>query len=766
MYLEALKIRKKVLGENNPDYANTLGNLALFYQETGNYEKAEPVYIQALEIRRKTLGEEHPAYAATMNNMALLYSATGNYEKAGILLQQALNIRKIALGEEHPDYAISLNNLALFYAGRGDYEKALPLYQQAVRIIKKVAGEMHPDYAALLNNLAELYDAMGNYADAEIMYLKALEITTQIFGENHPDYASILDNLALFYQGRGNFEEAGQMYQRAMDVFLFQIRQQFSFLSETEKEKYLAKIQFFFNSYQNFIVRQQKANPAISGKAYDIELSRKGLLLNAEKQFRMYILNSGDSGAVKTYNSWIAVRASLARQYAMPLVKQTIDIKSLEAEANELEKKLTRLYSEKNDLKELQNVSWQDVQKNLNPGEAAIEFTDFPFNNGEKWTDSVMYVAIVLKQGDINPTIVSLFEVEQLDSILRMGKSSDIDFINSLYSREDTENQKNSGKGQYLFKLIWEPLEKYLNGIHTVYFSPSGRLHQLSFAAIPCGEKELLSDRYHLHQLSSTARLTTKHQGNGVNKMILFGGIDYDAGSSPGQEDLRSGPFMYLDGTMKEVEKIRKLAGRKGISSVVIAGNEATEESIKNIYGKASPDVIHIATHGFFFPDVRKNYNKAGLVASGEHVNQGFRSSDNPLMRSGLAFAGANHAWKGEDIPSDVDDGILTAYEVSNMYIPNTELVVLSACETGLGEIKGSEGVFGLQRSFKMAGSEYILMSLWQIPDYQTLELMDHFYTEWFSGKSVQEALAAAQDFMKRKYPFQPYMWAAFVLIR
>jgi CHAT domain-containing protein len=135
-------------------------------------------------------------------------------------------------------------------------------------------------------------------------------------------------------------------------------------------------------------------------------------------------------------------------------------------------------------------------------------------------------------------------------------------------------------------------------------------------------------------------------------------------------------------------------------------------------------------------------------------------------MRSGLAFAGANHAWAGEEIPLELDDGILTAYEVSGMYLPNTKLVVLSACETGLGEIKGSEGVFGLQRSFKIAGTEYILMSLWQIPDYQTSELMNRFYTEWFSGKPIQESLKAAQDFMKGKYPLQPFMWAGFVLVR
>jgi CHAT domain-containing protein len=251
-----------------------------------------------------------------------------------------------------------------------------------------------------------------------------------------------------------------------------------------------------------------------------------------------------------------------------------------------------------------------------------------------------------------------------------------------------------------------------------------------------------------------------------VKEIALYGGIDYDAAPSLSLENHQGGPFMYLDGTMEEVEKIRTLADHKRIISVVKSGNEATEESIKSLYRESSPDVIHIATHGFFFPDVRKNYNKTGLKASVKSAIPGFRSSDNPLMRSGLAFAGANHSWSGEKVPSGMDDGILTAYEVSNMYLSATQLVVLSACETGLGEIRGSEGVFGLQRSFRMAGAKNILMSLWQIPDYQTSELMDQFYRRWFSGKPIGEAFRLAQNYMKEKYPREPFMWAAFVLLK
>jgi len=461
----------------------------------------------------------------------------------------------------------------------------------------------------------------------------------------------------------------------------------------------------------------------------------------------------------------------------------------MEDHANELEKQLARYFSQRNDLVGLQNIHWQDVQKKLKSDEVAIEFTNLHLYNGKKWTDSIMYAAILIKQDDIYPKIVPLFEARQLDTLLQRRRGSEPDFINNIYSWGNTGNQLNSGKGQVLYNLVWKPLEKYLNGIKTVYFSPSGRLHQLSFAAIPCGEVELLSDRFRLHQLSSTAQVTVSHQESQPERIVLFGGINYDAGldqmqsnahlykqpveeislqtsRSPDKGNSRSGQLMYLDGTMAEVEKIRKLADNKGINSVVLTGNEAIEESIKNLYGDSSPDVIHIATHGFFFPDAEKKKINPVLPGKADRATQVFKLSENPLMRSGLAFAGANHAWGGEEFPFDLDDGILTAYEVSNMYLPNTVLVVLSACETGLGEIKGNEGVYGLQRAFKIAGSDYILMSLWQIPDYQTSELMNHLYTEWFSGKSIPEALKIAQDFMKFKYPLQPFMWAAFVLIR
>lgn len=191
------------------------------------------------------------------------------------------------------------------------------------------------------------------------------------------------------------------------------------------------------------------------------------------------------------------------------------------------------------------------------------------------------------------------------------------------------------------------------------------------------------------------------------------------------------------------------------------SGKQATEEAFKKLSGNNSPRVLHIASHGFFFPDPKKQ----NLNEFGDESQQVFRSSDNPLNRAGLLLAGANRVWKGDTLPVNVEDGILTAYEVSNVSLNNTELVVLSACETGLGDIKGSEGVFGLQRAFKMAGAAYLLMSLWKVPDTETTELMTKFYSTWFSGKTIPEAFHQTQTYMKSKYPNDPYKWAAFVLV-
>ncbi len=206
------------------------------------------------------------------------------------------------------------------------------------------------------------------------------------------------------------------------------------------------------------------------------------------------------------------------------------------------------------------------------------------------------------------------------------------------------------------------------------------------------------------------------------------------------------------------------MAKQKNVSAQLFSGINAIEEQFKNLGGKNSPRIVHIATHGFFFPDPQKEIRSDFMLEIDRSIP--FRASDNPLNRAGLLFAGANRGWQGDTTSDEIDDGILTAYEATNVILGNTQLVVLSACETGLGEIKGSEGVFGLQRAFKAADAEYLMMSLWKVPDKETAEFMEYFYAKLFEGKPISDAFEDTQRYMRNKYPNEPYKWAGFVLVK
>jgi CHAT domain-containing protein len=325
-------------------------------------------------------------------------------------------------------------------------------------------------------------------------------------------------------------------------------------------------------------------------------------------------------------------------------------------------------------------------------------------------------------------------------------------------------------------------LEKSITGIKTVFFTPTASLYKVSFAALPLGTNEVLSDRYQLVQLNSTASILKKKTDNlAVNdKITLYGGIQYDADSvnlkkaalkhanydvvsrAVPENLLRDAPgeFYFLSGTEKEISGIVQLASENKFRTDVAKGIEATEESFKSLSGNQSPVVLHIATHGFFFADPKNE--KKDELKSGAVV---FRQSDNPLIRSGLAFAGANNTWKGNSVHG-IEDGILTSFEVSNMYFPGTRLAVLSACETGLGEIQGSEGVYGFQRAFKIAGVENLVMSLWKVPDEETSLFMQAFYNNIFHKKSITDSFYDAQNMMKNKFRNEPFKWAAWVLVK
>jgi CHAT domain-containing protein len=308
--------------------------------------------------------------------------------------------------------------------------------------------------------------------------------------------------------------------------------------------------------------------------------------------------------------------------------------------------------------------------------------------------------------------------------------------------------------------MIWEPLMAVLTDVKTIYYSPSGLLHRINIGAIAIEEEENMASQFELIQLNSTRSLVVPSPLKELNnQVLLYGGIQYDSLAQIGlPTGERGATWSYLKGSEREVHNLEGLLKKNELEPTLLTGVAATEESFKGIgtFGATSPRVLHIATHGYFFPDPAKT------TKAGEPV---FKVSERPMLRSGLILAGGNHTWMNTQPNKTAEDGILTALEISQMNLRNTELVVLSACETGLGEIQGNEGVYGLQRAFKIAGAKYIIMSLWQVPDKQTSNLMLRFYSKWLEDQmSIRAAFASAQQEMS-EMGFDPYFWAGFVLV-
>lgn len=772
--LAAKEIRERVLGKKDPTYAISCTNLANIYRELGQYDKAETLYIEAKDVRERAFTKEHALYASSCNVLADLYYFKQEYAKAEALYLEAKDIRQRVLTTDSYDYAQSCNNLATLYRDMGQFDKAEPLALEAKRIYEKTLPEDHPSRAINNNNLGELYFAMGRYRQAEKYFLTARSFWERNLGKEHRYYSGNTKSLARLYWDLDNTNKAAAFYAQALNTEFAQLNKIFRFTNEAEKELYLKNISGAGDEYQSFYYKGWNTNN--QGWAYLAALRNRNLLLSSSQKMKQAIYNSRDEGLNKKFDAWLALKKQLAALYSKEGSTGNSQINALEEEAAMIEKELSRSSA---DFKAQQqrDISWKSIQQKLSAAEASVEFVEFNFFNGKRWTDSIFYAALVLRKGAPEPRSVFLFEKRKLDELLNASSGSTENTIAALYTKKEGPTE--------VYDLIWKPIEKLLQGVSTVYFAPAGNLHRIAFAALPVDKEHVLSDKYRLVQVSTTEAVT-EHPANRINtaadNLSIYGGIVYDVDSttlikaagefasqkhttrSLDDDVTRGQSWTYLPGTEKEVNAISLLAKDRRLPINVREGIAATEESIKAITGTASPSVLHIATHGFFFPDP-DNAGLDNLQAKFEKSGKVFKRSKNPLLRSGLLLAGANNAWKGAYVEG-IEDGILTAYEIADLFLPNTKLVVLSACETALGDIHGSEGVYGLQRAFKMAGVQYLLMSLWKVPDVETAEFMEVFYQNLFDDKTIEAAFYKAQDAMKKKYRAEPFKWAAWVLIR
>lgn len=743
--------------------------------------------INARNNPERYRGVDQANYAKSLSHIAALYLAANDPVKAErYYLEAQQNIIQFS-GIDYADYPDLLNNLAAFYQQVGDVEKAKHHYLDAKDLIEKIFGNHHPQYPITLNNLGALHLLVDEMEKSEDYHQQAQALLEDEFSTSHPEYATTLGHLSNFYLVKKDYKKALELLMSLSKSLIHQLYSYYPSLNEAERLKFLKKINQTVHQFYSSAVQLLPQMPELSNEIANINLAIKGLALEGNIATRASLLTAGDSLLRNQYYNWLGVRRQLAQAAVIPKLEREmlgINIEDLDRRALDLEKKLSAASGALSNQFKLRRdqLTIDSIRQRLNKQEVAIDFIHFNYHNGKEWEDSILYYAIIIKKEQAIATIIPLTNQKDLQ-----------DIININITRKSQSYINNSLTNTALYDLIWKPIEASLKNTKRVYISPSGLLHQISFAALKNSSGKYLLSIYELLNYGSFRDLA--YPTCTINKekdIVLVGGAKFSVDSArlvqlvkkmkdstqvitpydlyayantalPLSRALASNFsrgnlfFNYLAGTKEEVETIDLLFNKKQWKTHKYIGEAALEDKIKRHSRKEAPYILHIATHGYFFRPLTPS-----PVGSKEFYKQ-IIYAQNPLMRSGLILTGANRVWQGKRPIEGLDDGILTAYEISNLDWYQTDLVVLSSCETGLGDLHDSEGIFGLQRALKSAGVRQMLVSLWRIPDKETAELMGFFYKYYLATNSATKALRMAQKEMQAKH--SAFYWAGFVLI-
>lgn len=711
----------------------------------GNYDLAQKV-LAAYDLEESTEQIEQKTYISLLSILAHLYSGRDrNYQKANDLTMLAINAAENGDIYDSEDGYFNLfqlsalyNDLATYYYASGYLEDAINFCKKSIRLNKNRAArlgvlQLKNDNvlwpATQYTNLADYYIESGDLSTAKEILLECLGYYNNI-EPGSPKLFNVYADLVYLSTLSGDLEGQRQYiessYSLRMDLFT----------SGAQTMTKSQRIDYWFGLRGmdlEIISDLARNNNQISALAYDAALSQKGLLLMIEKHIKQCLENCDDAELKGAYNAFTN--------------------KAKEDSSHELENRLMFLYSHHPEyITSFTFPSWRDVQSKLKKGDVAIEFAK-ACSDGE----NVHYVALVLNPNMDQPQVVDLGVEALFERTLALG------------SKAYVENEQ-------LYSLVWEKLDPFLKGVHDIYFSPDGALSQINIEVLQDKRGTSMNKRYNIYRLSSTRNLLDSSGAHQKQSAVLFGGLNYDTSTDEMVSVSRSLPsrvyssssydgpipstrkgWSYLPGTYSEVTKISDILDVKHINNQVITGMNGTEEVFKNVC-LDTPSILHIATHGFYFSEKEASRNKPSLLSHNENDSHTY-----PLKRCGLIFSGGQHAWLGENIPDGIDDGIISGEEIANIDLSETDLVVLSACQTGLGD-QGADGVYGLQRAFKIAGANSIIMSLWEVNDEATELMMTQFYSSLFSGKSKRDSFEVAVSATRKRFD-NPEYWAAFILL-
>ena len=738
--LEAKAMRDQSVGRNHPKYHESLNNLALLSTKLGQLDKAKTNYRTAIELMKKSNQKDPLAYGTALTNFASLHEKDGNYTDAISYYEEALEILSASIGKDHIAYASVLNNMALAYHYEGDDQRALNLFDQYLRTVEQAVGSSHPSYATGLINLGLQNERIEKYDNALGYYNKALNIRKSTYGTKHPLYTKLMHNIARIQVVKKNYNEADKLWTAICTNYLEEIDNHFPYLSEKEKRQFYYEIKDEFEQFNTYAILRQPENPALLGIMYNNQLATKALLLHARKKVRSIISESGNDALVKKYDEWQHLREVYANVYKLPseeLKQKGIDLESLGNLIETLEKELSSSSSEFKRSRERKKATWTAIRKSLKPDEVAIELLQLDVYNFKKGgtytTNESHYIALIVSS-----------ETKKAPHYVHITNGHELEGRLANYYRNATEFRM---KDLYSYENYWLPIKKGIGSASTVYFSADKVYHKINLNGLRNEETgHFLLDEINLHNVTSTSELLENKPLLGAkHNIVLIGDPEFNYTHEQHEHKID-----HLPGTNKEVISIKNMIDQKGWDVELNTGKIADEEHVKEA---VNPTVLHIATHGFF------------NVVPENTTEEASKYYASPLLQSGLYFAGAEETINNLDIDqTKTEDGILTAYEAMNMNLSSTELVVLSACETGLGSTRNGESVYGLQRAFKEAGAKSLIISLWKVNDQTTQELMTNFYANWLTSMNKKEAFKQAQIQLREKYP-EPFYWSAFIMV-
>jgi hypothetical protein len=606
-------------------------------------------------------------------------------------------------------------------------------------------------------------------------------------------------NLALGYKINRKYQESYSVVNESFNNEIREVSDNFHYLSFYGRSNYWYSKNWMIDFIHQLSVLSYGKESNLISLSYNVNLLSKSLLLETSREVDNAISESSDENLKAQFAEMKQLRRIYSKMQSEGSENKEI-MERYKTQADSLDKILVNKLGEYAASKRKFEITWKDVQSNLTTTDAAIEFARYYDDKDSLYK----YMALVVRPDYEYPKLVSLGEE---------------DAIRTAVQNKDFST---------LYNEAWKGIDSLLVGVKRVYYSPAGELNNVSFSAL-CTEEgnefiasnkekkrgvvigndktttkacnAVLMDKYELHQLTTTRYLadgTLKKEKPMQPSLALVGGINFDeipeqtkeADKEQSNEDFafhvnlnkrsasnnvkkrgkRSSSnygkrMESLPGTKEEVVNIAGLLNTTNWKVQTKSDKKAGEYEFKKELETKAPGVLHIATHGFAFPDEAKKESK--LLDMNQTST--YKVSEDPMVRCGLMLGGSNISWSGNPqkmIEQTGDDGILTAAEVANLDLSNTKLVVLSACETGLGKIEGSEGTFGLKRGFKLAGVEQMIVSLWSVPDKETMELMTLFYSDLTKTLNPVTSFYNAQKEMRNKYPTDPEKWAGFVLVR